>query len=177
MTATHSHAGTDLDVANFIQERVVEHALLGGARLARLRVLACEAAEANAGIPELAQMDHRMACFCNDLAECCRREEQMVFPTLLRLRSQTHITSCKAGMVAARLRFMVAEQQALLSALAEVIGMVERNLSPAGPCESCHQLLHEAKAYVSDLAAHVRREEDELFAWGVSREAVLVQNK
>jgi iron-sulfur cluster repair protein YtfE (RIC family) len=165
----------DLDVASFVADRVAEHHLLAGARLSRLRELASEAAEANGDVAELAAMDQKIAFFCNDLPECCRREESMVFPTLLRLCSQTHISQCKAGMIAARLRFMVAEQNALLSSLAAVIEIIGPKLSPAGPCESCHQLLQAAKAFQSELIAHIRREQDELFAWAVARETALVQ--
>jgi iron-sulfur cluster repair protein YtfE (RIC family) len=165
----------DFDVEAFIEAHVVEHGRLMGGRLARLRQLASDTAEANVVVAELAEMDRRIGCFCNDLPECCRREEQMVFPALLRLRSQIQISSCKAGMVAARLRFMVAEQDALLAALTDAIGIVKRNLSPAGPCESCHQLLREATSFESELVAHIRREQEELFAWAVAREAELVQ--
>jgi iron-sulfur cluster repair protein YtfE (RIC family) len=167
----------DLDVASFVADRVAEHHLLAGARISRLRELASEAAEANADVAELAAMDQKIAFFCNDLPECCRREESMVFPMLLRLHSQTRISQCKAGMIAARLRFMVAEQNALLSSLAEVIEIIGRNLSPAGPCESCHQLLQAAKSFQSDLIAHIRREQVELFEWAVAREAALAQRK
>ena len=168
---------TTFDVELFIEHHTAEHEQFTGERLTRLRELACEAAQANGGVTELLDMDQKIACFCNDLPECCRREEQMVFPALLRLKSQTHITSCKAGMVAARLRFMVAEQQMLLSTLADAIQILQRHLSPAGPCELCHELLREARSLESELVVHIRREQEELFAWGISREAELVQTK
>jgi iron-sulfur cluster repair protein YtfE (RIC family) len=177
MTETPFHTATDFEVASFIEEQVAEHACLIGERLSRLRELASDAVAANADIAELAEMDQKIAFFCNDLPECCRREEAMVFPTLLRLRSQTHISSCKAGMVAARLRFMIAEQNVMLSALADVVEIVGRNLSPTGPCESCHQLLQAAKQFQSELVAHVQREQEELFVWAIAREAALVQTK
>jgi iron-sulfur cluster repair protein YtfE (RIC family) len=165
------------DVESFIDQRKAEHGHLTSGRLARLRELAYEAADANSSIPELGEMDRKIACFCNDLPECCRREEQMVFPALRRLCLQSHISSCKAGMVAARLRFMVAEQQMLLSTLADAIEILERHLSPAGPCESCHRLLQEAASFALELGAHIRREQEELFAWGVAREADLVHKR
>jgi iron-sulfur cluster repair protein YtfE (RIC family) len=165
------------EVEPFIEARMAEHGHMIGTPLTRLRRLACDAAEANTGVAELAEMDRKIACFCNDLPECCRREEQMVFPALVRLQSQTHITSCRAGMIAARLRFMIAEQQALLSELAGAIEIIERHRSPAGSCESCHELLREAQSFEGVLVAHIRREQEELFAWGVAREAELVQKR
>jgi iron-sulfur cluster repair protein YtfE (RIC family) len=176
-TSPDSFQATGFDVESFIEQHAAEHERFTGERLARLRQLACEAAEANAGVAELADMDQKIGCFCNDLPECFRREEQMVFPALLRLGSLARISSCKAGMVAARLRFMVAEQQMLLSALANAIEILERHLSPVGPCESCHGLLREAKSLESELVAHIRREQAELFTWGVAREVELVQDK
>jgi iron-sulfur cluster repair protein YtfE (RIC family) len=162
------------DPKAFIEQRRAEHEQFLGGRLARLRELTCTAAEANARAADLADMDQKIACFCNDMPECCRREEQMVFGALLRLASQTHITACKAGMIAARLRFMVAEQRALLSLLDDAVKIVERNLSPAGPCESCHQLLAEANSFQAALVTHILREQQELFAWAIAREAELV---
>ena len=183
LTSNSSHnsvQATGLDVESFIEQHAAEHEGFtgaGGGRLTRLRELACEAAQANADLAELIDMDRKIACFCNDLPECFRREEQMVFPALLRLKAQTHISSCKSGMVAARLRFMVAEQQMLLSTLADAITILQVHLSPAGPCESCHELLRETKSLESELAAHIHREQRVLFAWGAAREAELVQTK
>jgi iron-sulfur cluster repair protein YtfE (RIC family) len=163
------------DVSRFILDRAAEHhALLAGSRLTNLRALATEASEANAQMPELAAMDHTVATFCNDLRECFAREESMVFPALLRLQTQTHVSRCQAGMIRARLRFMVAEQDALLLSLSDAGDIARRHLSPTGPCESCHQLLLAIESLQADLHPHVAREQDELFAWALAREDALI---
>src|SRR3954454_17144026 len=101
------------DVSEFIDARIAEHHEMLGDPLARLRKLAGDTAERNPDVPGLAAIDQMVAFFCNDLRECCRREETMVFPALLRLRAQTSIRDCHAGAVRARLRFAAAEQDAL----------------------------------------------------------------
>src|SRR5215212_6674136 len=95
----------ELVVDRFIADRIAEHRGLLDDRLTRLRVLSCDTAEGNAQIADLAAMDQQVAFFCNDLRECCEREEAMVFPALTRLQHQTHVSHGHAGMVRARLRF------------------------------------------------------------------------
>lgn len=163
------------ELSSFILDRAAEHhALLAGTRLTNLRALAVEAAESNADVPELAAMDHTVATFCNDLRECFGREESMVFPALVRLETQTHVSRCHAGMIRARLRFMVAEQDALLASLSGAGDIARRHLSPTGPCESCHQLLLAIESLHAEVHAHVAREQDELFAWALAREDALI---
>ena len=174
-TANGDPTLSSLDVAGFIDGRTAEHhKLLAGSRVTNLRALAALAAEANPHIPDLAAMDHTIATFCNDLRECFDREESMVFPALLRLQTQTRVSRCQAGMVRARLRFMVAEQDAVLGSLSGAGDIARRHLSPMGPCESCHQLLLAIESLQAGLHAHVAREQDELFAWALGREDALI---
>jgi iron-sulfur cluster repair protein YtfE (RIC family) len=165
-----------LTVAPWIEASRHQHIELLGARLTRIRLLACEAVEGNPGAADLAMIDRQVAMFCNDLRECCGREETMVFPALLRLREQTRISSCKAGMIKARLRFMTAEQTAVAAALRDIIAAARAHLSPGGPCELCHELLRACDALRVELEDHLRREQEELFAWAVAREEQLARS-
>ena len=100
----------------------------------------------------------------------------MVFPALIRLESETGVSKCKAGLVRARLRFMVAEQEALVTELNEASGIAGRYLSPAGPCEFCHELLGALAALSVKLTHHLALEQEELFTWALQREDRLIAN-
>ena len=139
-------------------------------RLARLRAVAEEVAAGNPSVSALAEMDRKAALLCNDLRECCGREQALIFPMLLRLAAQSSISRCNAGMIRARLRFLIAEQEAALAGLGEIVATARRHLSPDGPCEACHELLELALGFEAELAEHIRREQDELFAWAIERE-------
>jgi len=165
---------SQLDVEAFVAQRTSEHQQWLGDRLSRLRELAADAAASNSHIAEMATMDQKVAFLCNDLRECFEREESMVFPALVRLRQQTHISRCHAGMVRARLRFMVAEQEAVAALLAQATEIARRHLSPTGPCEACHDLIAALESLNAELTAHRRREQDELFAWALDREDQLI---
>jgi regulator of cell morphogenesis and NO signaling len=173
--ASSAAAGGCFDVAGFIARRVTEHQQWLGDRLARLRELAADAAAVNSSIPDMAEMDQTVAFLCNDLRECLEREESMVFPALLRLKEQTSVSKCHAGMIKARLRFMVAEQEAIAGSLASAADIVRLHLSPTGPCETCHELLIALESLQAELSDHLRREQDELFAWALAREEALVR--
>jgi regulator of cell morphogenesis and NO signaling len=151
-----------------------EHAaFLNG--LDALRRAACDVAEHNRLVPDLVTMDHQIALFCNDLRDCLAREESMVFPALLRLRDQRSISGCKAGAIKARLRFMSAEQNSLLDSISEIINLIRPHVSPAGPCESCHNLLRALHTVQTALTIHILREQDILFAWAIEREDQLIR--
>ena len=164
----------EFDVEKFIESAIVQHKTLLGDRLSRLRDISIETAGGNPDNPELATMDQKVAYFCNDLRECCSREQNMVFPAILRLKGQTQISQCHAGMMKARLKFMTAEHEAVLAALAEISEIATNHLSPKGPCESCHEMLKALKAYGPLLRMHFAREQDELFVWALRREQELV---
>lgn len=169
-------AGTaDFDVDGFVARRVTEHQQWLGDRLVRLREFAANAAAVNPSVAEMAELDQKVAFLVNDLRDCVAREESMVFPALARLREQTQVSRCHAGMVKARLRFMVAEQDALAASLAEAREIAHRHLSPAGPCETCHALVADLESLEVELTEHLRKEQDELFAWALAREESLVR--
>jgi regulator of cell morphogenesis and NO signaling len=113
------------------------------------------------------------------LAACVQtqldREEQILFPMLARLEQQTEVTRCHAGMI--RSRLMMAERD-----LARIRGVITRlrelareHLSPAGPCEACHELLRVVDVVLADLHEHTRKECEVLFPWAIEREAALVR--
>ena len=165
---------SQFDVEAFVAQRTSEHQQWLGDRLSLLRELAADAAASNPQIAEMATMDQKVAFLCNDLRECFEREESMVFPSLVRLRQQTQVSRCHAGMVRARLRFMVAEQESVAASLAEAIQIARRHLSPAGPCEACHDLIAALESLDAELTAHRRREQDELFAWALDYEDQMI---
>jgi iron-sulfur cluster repair protein YtfE (RIC family) len=153
-------------VAEWVVQSQRQHVDLLG-MLPRLRALASET--------DFAEIDQRMGMLCNDLRECFAREESMVFPILLRFAEQTRISACKAGAIKARLRFMIAEQNAAANAVEQIISIIRRRLSPDGPCESCHELLRVLQPFEAVLHFHFRREQDELFAWAIEREEHLIR--
>jgi hypothetical protein len=130
-----------LTVAPWIEESRHQHIELLGARLTRIRLLACEAVEGNPGAADLAMIDRQVA-----------------------------------GMIKARLRFMTAEQTAVAAALRDIIAAARAHLSPGGPCELCHELLRACDALRVELEDHLRREQEELFAWAVAREEQLARS-
>jgi len=100
-------------------------------------------------------------------------EEEVLFPMLRWLTRQTHVSKCQAGMI--RSRVMMAERD-----LARIRGVVvklgeraEEILSPAGPCELCHELLRVTAALLEDLREHARKESDVVFPWAIAREDAL----
>jgi iron-sulfur cluster repair protein YtfE (RIC family) len=158
-----------------IAQRIAEHKELLGERLNHIRAMSIEAAAGNATIADLVEMDQKVAFFCNDLRECCEREEKVVFPALTRLHAQASLSRCQGGAVKARLKFMRAEQEAAANALAAITDLAHRHLSPGGPCESCHDLLIALESLSAALHAHLGKEQDELFAWALAHEEALMQ--
>jgi iron-sulfur cluster repair protein YtfE (RIC family) len=158
-----------------IAHRVAEHKELLGERLNYIRARSIEAAAGNPSVPELGEMDQKVAFLCNDLRECCEREEKVVFPALQRLHAQASLSRCQGGAVKARLKFMRAEQDAVAAALAAITDIAHRHLSPGGPCESCHDLLVALEALQAALYRHFAKEQDELFLWALAHEEALMQ--
>jgi iron-sulfur cluster repair protein YtfE (RIC family) len=70
---------------------------------------------------------------------------------------------------------MVAEQEAVAASLADAADIARQHLSPTGPCETCHELLVALESLESELTAHLRLEQDELFAWALAREEALIR--
>ena len=109
------------------------------------------------------------------VAQQLDREEQVLFPMLVKLEQQTEVTKCHAGMI--RSRLMMAERDAarVRGVLSRLRELATENLSPAGPCEACHALLAVIDEVLADLQEHTTKECDRLFPWAVRREAELAR--
>jgi len=109
------------------------------------------------------------------VAQQLDREEQVLFPMLAKLEQQTEVSKCHAGMI--RSRLMMAERDAarIRGVLARLRELATENLSPAGPCEACHELLAVIDEVLGDLREHTAKECEMLFPWAVAREAALAR--
>jgi iron-sulfur cluster repair protein YtfE (RIC family) len=99
-------------------------------------------------------------------------EESVLFPMLLRLREQTLITPCRAGMI--RGRVTVAERD-----LARIRGVVLRlrDLSREIAEQDESRFLNVIEALLADLREHTRKESELLFPWALQREAELTSDR
>ena len=103
------------------------------------------------------------------------REEQQLFPMLIRLEQQTQVTRCHAGMIRSRIMMAERDLARIRGVIRRLADLAEEHLSPEGSCEACHELLAIARAMLLDLAEHTRKESELLFPWAVEREAALVR--
>ena len=120
-----------------------------------------------------------IAQVANSLAACCEsqldREENVLFPMLQRLAQTTSISACRAGMIRARVMIAERELARVRGTLQRLRELAEQHLSPAGPCEACHELLLVINPLMSDLREHTRKKCDLLFPWAIEREQALIQ--
>lgn len=103
------------------------------------------------------------------------REARLIFPTLRRLESQTSISRCHAGMIRSQLAMAERELARIRGVVLRLHELARESLSPAGPCESCHELVSVASALIDDLRQYTLKESQVLFPWAIAREAELSQ--
>jgi iron-sulfur cluster repair protein YtfE (RIC family) len=127
----------------------------------------------NRQLPEAASLSLKATELGEQLRWLFEREEENLFPALIKLETQFRISPCRAGMVGARVRCMMREQERVLEIVIEMQRLATQHLSPAGPCESCHNLLAMLSDLRLDLEQHLRLERERLFNWALAREAML----
>jgi len=126
----------------------------------------------NAIVMEMQQLIGGLcACVESQLA----MEEEVLFPMLLRLQEQTVISKCRAGMIRGRVMLAERELARIRGVVLRLRDLAEESLSPGGPCEACHELLHVVRALRADLSEHTRKESEILFPWAVERESELAE--
>jgi iron-sulfur cluster repair protein YtfE (RIC family) len=155
-------------------------AQVAGARVAATHLLCRPESGAGPYFPKFRRRKERHVIDATLLQEQMRclfdYEQSSVFPALTRLETQSHISRCRAGMIAARVRWLLHEQATLLDAIAELQQDATQHLSPAGPCESCHALVRDLSHFQADLKRHVRDEKERVLDWAVLREKVLTEH-
>ena len=102
------------------------------------------------------------------------KEEHALFPMLRRLEQQTVVTRCHAGMIRSRIGMAERDLARIRGVLARLRDLAQEHLSPAGPCEACHELIRLIDEVNRDLREHTRLECEIIFPWAVQREAALV---
>ena len=181
--SSHSPATAPSDAATAADRNAPMAALMAEvvathhALLRRIETIAADITRDRGDGDEPALLEIRQ--LASGLAACVRqqldREEQVLFPMLAKLEQQTEVTRCHAGMI--RSRLMMAERDAarIRGVLARLHELATEQLSPAGPCEACHELLGAINHVLADLREHTARECNVLFPWAVRREAELAR--
>jgi iron-sulfur cluster repair protein YtfE (RIC family) len=119
---------------------------------------------------EIRQLVHGLAaCVHAQLTS----EEQLLFPMLRRLQHQTHITTCRAGMIRSRVMITEREFARIRGVMLRLRQLAAELASPDGPCEACHDLLRVVDALLGDLGEHAEKELTRLYPWAVARERQL----
>lgn len=166
----------EVSFAALIRDVVDTHHAFLRRQFPLLQQLTTEAAEANAAVaPELAQLPELTANFVACVEAQLSREEGVLFPMIERLAEQTVVSPCHAGMIKSRISMAEREHARVHGVLTRMKDLTHRYLSPAGPCEACHELLGVLDAIERDLAAHVSKERGQLYPQAVEREAALAR--
>jgi iron-sulfur cluster repair protein YtfE (RIC family) len=111
------------------------------------------------------------ACVESQLAT----EQQILFPMLRRLRQQTFVSKCHAGMVRSRVSMVERDLARIRGVMIRLRDLGNEILSPRGGCEACHELLRVVDDTLINLRGLSAKESDLLFAWAVERERALAQ--
>ena len=166
----------EVSFAVLVRDVVDTHHAFLRSQLPLLQKLTTEAAEANAAVaPELTQLPELTANFVACVEAQLSREEGVLFPMIERLAEQTVVSPCHAGMIKSRISMAEREHARVHGVLTRMKDLAHRYLSPAGPCEACHELLDVLDAIERDLATHVSKERDQLYPQAVEREAALAR--
>jgi len=165
-------------MAALMAEIVATHHALLRRQVPHIETIAADIARyrgAGADEPVLLEIRQLAGGLAACVAQHLDREEQTLFPMLVKLEQQTEVTKCHAGMI--RSRLMMAERDAarIRGVLARLRELATEALSPAGPCEACHELLKVIDDVLGDLREHTRKECEVLFPWAVAREAALAR--
>ena len=162
-------------VEQLIESLASAHCALLETKLARIDEMAQEAASANPDIEELLLLRHRVRIVGDEVRRICDREENGLFSMIRRLHEARLISRCHAGMVAARVRFTVMDQEAVLQSVQELRALAAAPLSPRGPCALCHPIVEALDELRADLLTHFTSEREMLFAPAVERETRLAE--
>ena len=102
------------------------------------------------------------------------KEERVLFPTLARLRHQTRISRCHAGMVRSLVATSERDMARVRGVLARLNDLLEERLAFAPDCRRCRLMDAVAEAMSMALAGHDELE-TLLFEWAVSHEGELAR--
>ncbi len=122
--------------------------------------------------PRLLELRRLFLQCAGDFDVQLQQEEMVLFPMLRRLELQTVLSRCHTGMVQSRIRFAESGQARLGEALLQMNDLLRQQLSPAGPCEICHELIPLLNEFRADLRVHIHKEQEILFPRAIQLEAM-----
>lgn len=161
-------------ISALLEQLVAIHHRTAAAGSARIEALAREMSDF-AGADAATLLEIRQ--LAGGLAACVSahldREQRMIFPSLRRLESQSFISRCHAGMIRSQLAMAERELARIRGVVIRLNELAREARSPAGPCESCHELVSVSSALIEDLREYTRKESQILFPWAIAREAEL----
>jgi iron-sulfur cluster repair protein YtfE (RIC family) len=146
-------------------------------KVAALEEAAADVARCNSQVPELRALPVQVRLFWSNFCALSEHEEHVVFPIVQRLPHKTVISPCHAGMIAARIKIVVRQQDALADALAEIGDVAKTHLSPAGPCETCHAFLQLLDTFQRDFGRYLRDQRIQLLEPAIERERELARRR
>jgi iron-sulfur cluster repair protein YtfE (RIC family) len=103
-------------------------------------------------------------------------EQNIVFPMLRRLRQQTFVSRCHAGMIRSRLMIIERDLARIRGIMLRLRDLAAEVISPRGGCEICHDL----QGVIDETTTNLERLSDKqggmLFPWAVAREQSLADS-
>ena len=140
-------------------------------RLVGLMVAYGDAGDAAVLLDVRQLVDGLRACVDAQLAT----EQQVLFPTLRRLRNQTFVSKCHAGMIRSRVSMVERDHARIRGIMLRLHDLANEIRSPEGGCEACHELLGVVGQTLANLRELSVKESQVLFAWAVAREQALAR--
>lgn len=146
--------------------------------MARLQLLADKVLAAHGGNhPELVHLDELFTRLCDDLTPHMFREEQVLFPYILRLvEAAAHNRSvpfAAFGTVNNPVRMMMREHDTAGEILRELRALTSDYNVPADACISYRTLYHALEDFETDLHQHIHLENNILFPRALDLESTL----
>ena len=163
-------AGAPPSIEQLIETASAAHVTLLSGQVKLANDLAEQACGANPDQEDLLLLRHRTRLLAEDLSRLFEREEHGVFPMIRRLDQATSLRPCHVGMMQARVRFTVVDQEALLASLSKARSLSVVQLAPQGPCEVCRSLSQVLDELATELHRHHDFEQSVLFRRATERE-------
>jgi iron-sulfur cluster repair protein YtfE (RIC family) len=124
--------------------------------------------------PVLLEIRQLVEGLCACVESQLSTERNVVFPMLRRIRQQTLVSKCHAGMIRSRLAIVERDLARIRGVMIRLRDLGAGIASPAGCCEACHELMRVAREAISNLQRLSEKQSDVLFAWAIARERSLV---
>jgi iron-sulfur cluster repair protein YtfE (RIC family) len=169
----HAAAAAPVAIEQLIESACNTHRSLISGHGLRINDLAEQACRANPTQEDLLLLRHRTRLLGEDLARLFEREEHGVFPMIRRLEGARSLRPCHVGMMRARVRFTVVDQEAILLTLSEVRSLTVVQLAPQVPCEICQAIALALDELSCELLRHHEFEQSILFRRATEREDLL----